>query len=371
MLRLLLLLTLFAFSAANRDQKICTDYLIPVTPTSANFIWGKPFNNNYDVVDFLSNAASRTAGTDFNPYSGVKNQMASYNISATFCTPRAESVNKKIVLLLSHGLNFDRSYWHPDISPEKYSFVDWAIAKGYSVSFYDRIGVGKSSLVSGYVNQASIQVSILDQVARAVKAGKYTGLLGKPKSLVLVGHSFGSIISCAAVTASPDLADGLILTGFSFNGTNGAGFLEAFQPRIASDVDPKWRPLDNGYLTAVDIFSNINVFFKAPDYDINFAKFAHRNRQPFAINEAISGTLVDLRAFEFRGPAMVIAGQYDLIFCTGQCDAVIQHPAQEIFSKAKAFKAISYPGAGHGLNFASNATGAFAAITDFLHESGL
>lgn len=59
----------------------------------------------------------------------------------------------------------------------------------------------------------------------------------------------------------------------------------------------------------------------------------------------------------------------DMLLC--RCDAVIQHPAQEIFSKAKAFKAISYPGAGHGLNFASNATGAFAAITDFLHESGL
>ncbi|KAH8650942.1 Alpha/Beta hydrolase protein [Tricladium varicosporioides] len=371
MLRLLSLVAFLAFSTASRDQRICVDYLIPVKPTSTNFIWARPFNHNYDVVDFLSDAASRTADTDLNPFSGVKNQSASYKISATFCSPRSGVVDKKTVLLLSHGLNFDRSYWEPDVSPEKYSFVDWAIAKGYSVFFYDRLGVGKSSPVSGYINQASIQVSVLEEISQAIKSGKYTGSLGKPKSLVLVGHSFGSIISCAAVTASPDLADGLILTGFSFNGTNGAGFLEAFQPRIASGEDPKWQALDSGYLTAVDIFSNINVFFKAPDYDINIAKYAHKNRQPFAINEAISGTLVDLKAFEFRGPAMVIAGQYDLIFCTGQCDAVIQHPAQEIFSKAKSFKAISYPGAGHGLNFASNATGAFAAITGFLHESGL
>jgi len=54
-----------------------------------------------------------------------------------------------------------------------------------------------------------------------------------------------------------------------------------------------------------------------------------------------------------------------------RCDGAIQHPAQEIFSNAKAFKAVSYPGAGHGLNLAANATGAFQIITDFLGESGL
>jgi len=50
---------------------------------------------------------------------------------------------------------------------------------------------------------------------------------------------------------------------------------------------------------------------------------------------------------------------------------VIQHPAQEVFANARAFKAVSYPGAGHALNLAANATGAFQIITDFLGESGL
>jgi pimeloyl-ACP methyl ester carboxylesterase len=97
--------------------------------------------------------------------------------------------------------------------------------------FYDRLGVGKSSVfvpasniaslakfdisrrVSGYVAQASIQTSILQELATAVRAGKYTSSFGKPESLVLVGHSFGSVISAAAITAAPALADGVILTG--------------------------------------------------------------------------------------------------------------------------------------------------------------
>jgi hypothetical protein len=95
-------------SLATFRSKSCTDYTITVNPTSINFIWAKPLENNFQVVDFLSNVASRTAATSFNPYSGAAVQNATYNISATFCTPTAKNGSKKIVLLLSHGLNFDR-----------------------------------------------------------------------------------------------------------------------------------------------------------------------------------------------------------------------------------------------------------------------
>ncbi|TVY75796.1 hypothetical protein LSUE1_G003867 [Lachnellula suecica] len=369
--KLLCLASTISSSLATTSSKSCTDYTITVNPTSSNFIWAAPFRNNFQVVDLLSNIASRTAATSFNPYSGAAVQNATYKISATFCTPTKSTGKKEIVLLLSHGLNFDKSYWDPNIEPQSYSFVDWAIGQGYSVFFYDRLGVGKSSTISGFLNQASIQVSILQQLATAVSTGKYTASFGTPKSLVLVGHSFGSIICAAALAATPDLADGVILTGFNYNATNGAGFLEAFQPRIANGQDPKWHHLDNGYVAPVDIYSNVNAFFKAPDYDLKVVEYAQANRQPFAINEAISGNLVDIQPVNFTGPAMVIAGQFDLIFCTGQCDDVIEHPSAEIFSKAKAFKAVSYPGAGHGLNFAANATGSFKIITDFLQENGL
>ncbi|KAH6711756.1 Alpha/Beta hydrolase protein [Leptodontidium sp. MPI-SDFR-AT-0119] len=362
--------------ATSPRKKTCTDYEIPVTPTSLNLVWGKKFVTDFDVVDFISDINSRTAATSFNPYDTTTAPVlttASYTISATFCTPQKGATG--IVLLLSRGLNFDRSYWDPEVSKEKYSFVDWVLARGYSVFYYDRLGVGKSTLVSGYVNQASIQIAILEELATSVKAGKYTGGFGTPKSLVLVGHTFGSVISAALVTADPSIAEGLVLTGFSFNGTNGAGFLEAFQPRIASGESSNghlWTlyVFHCGYLTPTDIYSNVN-FFKALDYDVGIAKYAHRNRQPFGINEATSGGLVDVAPVNFTGPAMVIAGQFDLIFCTGQCDQVIEHPAKEIFSHAKAFKAVSYTGAGHGLNFALNATGAFGLITDFLSSNGL
>jgi hypothetical protein len=99
---------LISSSLATTPAKTCIDYEIPVTIESLNYIFAKPFQSNYDVVDLLSNLASRTAATDFNPYSGTALETASYTISATFCAPRNTASRNGIVLLASHGLNFDR-----------------------------------------------------------------------------------------------------------------------------------------------------------------------------------------------------------------------------------------------------------------------
>jgi alpha-beta hydrolase superfamily lysophospholipase len=77
-----------------------------------------------------------------------------------------------------------------------------------------------------------------------------------------VGHSLGSALVAATVTASPAFADGIILTGFTFNAPNAVGFLQGFAPRIASTVNPaKWNGLvyDDGYFTANDIYADIEA----------------------------------------------------------------------------------------------------------------
>lgn len=48
------------------------------------------------------------------------------------------------MLLATHGLGYDRRYWASPYKPEDYSFVDYALDKGYSVFFYDRLGTGQS-----------------------------------------------------------------------------------------------------------------------------------------------------------------------------------------------------------------------------------
>jgi hypothetical protein len=46
-------------------------------------------------------------------------------------------------------------------------------------------------------------------------------------------------------------------------------------------------------------------FFKAPDYDINVAKYADEHKQPFSISEVVTGQLANIVAKEFNGAVMV------------------------------------------------------------------
>lgn len=107
------------------------------------------------------------------------------------------------------------------------------------------------------MNQGAIQVDILIQITKAIRAGKYTGSIGVHKKIIFVGHSFGSFLSSATVARAPDIADALVLTGLGLE-INSQTLTEAMAPRIASVQDKKWAYLDAGYVTWTDIYSNIN-----------------------------------------------------------------------------------------------------------------
>jgi len=97
--------------ATTTAAKSCQSYKIPVTVTSTNVKYGlKELENDFDVDDYVLNITSRTAdfGTIIN---GTETVTASYTIGATFCAPTSAtaSSHKDTVLLLSHGLGFDRS----------------------------------------------------------------------------------------------------------------------------------------------------------------------------------------------------------------------------------------------------------------------
>jgi pimeloyl-ACP methyl ester carboxylesterase len=175
--------------------------------------------------------------------------------------------------------------------------------------------------VSGYVNQALIQVDVLRQLSSMVRSGSLTANLGAPKSVVLVGHSFGSFISNALLGVHPDAADAVVMTGIAYVG-NASGYgltLEALNSRIASTQNNAWGSLDTGYLTWVDVYANIINFFKAPLYTIDTAKFAESTKQPFAVTELLSLLSLDYSAPRFTGPVLFLTGEFDYIVCEGFC----------------------------------------------------
>lgn len=134
-----------SISRPSSSEATCIPYLIPVTVTSENYVFNlTEFKNNLDVASLSATVAG---GDTFRPVAGLKNETASYTISATFCSPKKPAGGReKTVLLATHGLVYDGQYWDSAYKPAEYSFVENMVAKGYSVFYYDRIGTGSSGV---------------------------------------------------------------------------------------------------------------------------------------------------------------------------------------------------------------------------------
>ena len=124
----------------------CQDYKIPISiayealPFNASR-WG----NNFDLTTFLVEATTR-AGADYPaPVGAVYPVNGTYEIAASFCSPKEKNGNEKTVILATHGIGIARSHWNSPEQPDQYNFVQWAIGQGYSVFFYDRLGCGAST----------------------------------------------------------------------------------------------------------------------------------------------------------------------------------------------------------------------------------
>ncbi|CZR53610.1 uncharacterized protein PAC_03490 [Phialocephala subalpina] len=336
----------------NTSPKTCKEYTIPLTITAGTYIWGLPnLTTNYDATAFTNNLSRWDANETFHPISGFENATLNVEISGSFCAPTSGEAST--VLIATHGVGFDRTYWDPSIQPEKYSFVDYAIAKGYSVFYYDRLGVAGSSEISGYQTQVSLQVAILSQLITLTRSGHFTP--SPPAKVILLGHSFGSVVSNALLATNPALVDGAILTGIGYHVPDTAVSFEAWQVRVAGLVSPgRWRQLDGGWVTWVDIWANVNTFFKAPFYDQKVVEYAEARKQPFSLMEIITLAITDLHSPNFTGPVLVMSGEFDLIFCTGNCKPILEPYAKPYFPASKDLEVYVQPGSGHGINLSGS-----------------
>ena len=165
------------------------------------------------------------------------------------------------------------------------------------------------------------------------------------------------------------------MTGIGYeNPSSGETFL-SWQPKLARIQSPaRWRQLDGGYITWVDMFSNIATyvlpcspsplpfhtiqthqtnsldrFFKQPYFDIGVVKTADANKEPFALMEVITLGITPLGT-NFTGPVLVLTGEYDFIFCTGYCGGILIPSAEKTFPDSKGLEVYMQPDSGHGIN---------------------
>ncbi|KAF2266772.1 alpha/beta-hydrolase [Lojkania enalia] len=354
----------------------CSDFYVPISldyeqPEFTATKW----SNSFELQDFLSSLTARPGSNNLTALTGTKRTKGEFEIAASFCTPRVKKDGKeKIVIVATHGIGPGRAHWNPSFRPNDFNFVQFALDKGYSVFFYDRLGCGASTKIDGFDTTLDTAKVVLQSLAKNIKKGKYTGKI-KAKKVVVMGFSFGSYTTHKAIAETPEIADAVILTGIGLNetGINLNGLVRSFVPRIANVENPAlYGDRNNGYLTWPSVFDLIMNYFKAPSFAPETAEWAESAKEPFSAGEFLTfASPASISADKWDKPALHITGERDYIVCDGSCPGIFEEPARTLYANAKPLQLTIHPGASHHLNFHTNATGAFGVITDFLSKNGL
>lgn len=125
-------------------------------------------------------------------------------------------------------------------------------------------------------------------------------------------------------------------------------------------VAPVAQNLPTGYLTWSDLTSNIFAFLYPGYFDVGAAVFAESTKQPVTLGEVFTLGNGAPATSPLTGPALVLTGRQDTIYCGGDClatgGAAASIPAGvgAAFPNASKFEAYIHPNTGHGINFHYN-----------------
>ena len=362
----------------------CTNITIPVrvntTQPRINNLTAPLPANNTQVTEFVQQYLQQPQPQSAYFINGTYQNAAQYNITATYCVPATGLNQSKPLQILIHGIGFDKSYWNFSQST---SYQRRAATAGYATLAIDRLGTGMSSYPDGR-NQVQINThrDIVYYINNLAKAGTLPGQTTPFRRTVLVGHSFGSIISNLLVATYPNATDGIVLTGYSANGTWLPMTISGFNAKIANAQVPSRfnttaRRLPNSYFVWSDIYNNLLNFHHFPDANQSTLTLSEQRKQTVTTGELItigSGIVPT----NFTGPVAVATGDRDFIFCGGNCTATgnrslssIPAAAGVLFPRSRNFTTIIQPGSGHALQLAASNANSTNAILAFLAANGL
>jgi len=161
----------------------CAQFMVPVSPSADNYIFKDPVrvDSNIDAVHYAWDYDTWSHGRyNQSRIASTNHVKGTYNISVQMCVPSEAQGTGEILQIATHGLLFNKKYWDSDYEPENYSYVRAAVAAGYSILTYDRLGTGQSDKPDAYdVVQAPLEVEILREITLLSRAGQ----LGKMAQL--------------------------------------------------------------------------------------------------------------------------------------------------------------------------------------------
>lgn len=292
---------------------------------------------------------------------------SSGSIAGRLCTP----VGATSVQLLLHGITFGQYYWDLPFQPENYSYVTAANRAGYATLSIDRLGVGGSyHPFSGLVTLEN-NASTAHQVIQALRSGRVGGRAFK--KVVLVGHSFGSVVAFLTVGRYQE-TDALVVTGASHQ-PNVINAATRIQTGPAAQ-DPKFAGsgLDIGYLTTKP--GTRGVFYNTQNTDPAVIILDEQLKQTETVEEGITA-LPELLLNHSRNiniPVFAVNATDEPFYCNGLLTADCSSAAALVGSERPFYgpratlEALVVPNAGHAVTLARSAPQTLKAIQTWVSQ---
>jgi pimeloyl-ACP methyl ester carboxylesterase len=364
------LLLSFAVAVGVAVARNCQNISVSVSIAAQNGAFDvQPAQNNIEVTNFVLGGVQQGRNTTAQVLTGYTDVAGAYDLATTYCTP--DNGSGRAVQLLTHGIGFDRSYWDLPFNGYNYSYVDKALAAGYSTLTHDRLGIGESARADPIKDvQASLEIAALAALTKLLSSGGIPGVNTTYTKIYHVGHSFGAVQTYALTRDHPNISSGIILQGFAQNGT----FLPYFLLGgnfVAVQNTPLAPTYPAGYFAAGSLAGVQTNFFASGQFDSAMLDYAYATGQPVSQGELLSISGAAAGTSAFSGPVLVITGERDLPFCGGDCLATGNGQAS-IPSSLKnsmpnaSVEVVIVPGTGHGLNMEYSHQETYKTMLDFL-----
>ena len=385
---------------APSSTRPCVEFQLPVAVTAQNA--------EYDLIKFDTNRDATAFAVDIDTWSYadytqrlLRNFTVSdtFQISAQLCIP-SHGTKKDHLQIATHGLAFDKRYWDATINPSEYSYVEAALAAGYSILTYDRLGTGLSDKPDAYtVVQAPLELEILRKITEMSRDGDLLKHLGSAHNkttskstldtsglsfnkVIHVGHSFGSFLTSALLSTYGNISDAAIITGYIPNPhfadlrwtTFGAEYAPLSNPKLFGDRSAGYLAVPTTSALQTGFFSTrANATEGVGGFDDEALDYAFSIAQTIAAAEIPSPSQLNLGpALGFNGFVQFVVAEYDFLVCRGDCsEALTVDQLKLLYPKAQQVDKYVQLGTGHGLTLHKGARSGYEVSLDWLNKNGL
>lgn len=292
---------------------------------------------------------------------------SSGSIAGRLCVPAGATS----VQLLLHGITYGQFYWDIPFQPENYSYVVAANQAGYATLNIDRLGAGGSFHPPSALVTLENNVGAVHQVVQALRSGAVGGTAFK--KVVLVGHSYGSLVSFTVAGRFQDV-DALVPTGASHQ-MNTVNVLTRLIPTTQpATLDPKFASsgLDLGYLTTR--LGTRVVFHNVHNTDPGVIALDEQLKETVTASELITAIPASVLnpSRQINIPVLAVNGTDEPLFCNGllagDCSTAAALVASErpFYGPNVTLDALVVPDTGHDVTLALSAPKTLAAIQEWL-----